>query len=187
MIYLRSSNIVLVTGTPGARTYVVVQKLMSNGYAVLWPGQELLTEDAKRFFEHNKQNIEVHNIHKGIMASCDRYDLFTDDYPAVDTSSLLLEPLDFFIRFPEQANIVISDNLLSIFLSLWAPFSTTIIDIIASEEQDMRTLSGWVRGSTDKLSKIRQVFIDTRQQAINTWKHQVITLKDEELETALGR
>lgn len=180
------NDVVLVTGTPGARTYLVVDALQRKGYSILWPGQELLSEDAKRFFEYNKQNIEVHNIHRGILQMHDIQDLFTDNYPSVDDAELLINPKGFLLSFQPPARVVISDNLLAPFLSLWTPFATSIVDITANEAQDMRTLASWVAANTEKLAKIRQEFISKRNQALAVWPHKVISVLDEQLEKLFG-
>jgi hypothetical protein len=143
----------IVTGTPGAWFHAVNRKLLADGWAVTWPGQDLDIVNARRFFEANWNNIEVYNI---IQQICINHNipLWSDNLPRFYDIPYP-GPKEFVAKF--DGPMLISSIYLSAFLDIWAPFCTTVIDVQALEADDLQTLKVWTGQKLDdvKLKSIR--------------------------------
>lgn len=152
MTYKAGKNII-VAGTPGAWVNIVAELLHNRGWAITWEEQDVDIRDGKHFLNHNSQNIEVYNIHRimdwqqGWSSTSDDLPVFYDvPYPG---------PKEFLEKFDKP--VVISGTCLSPFLDLWVEAADVVIDIQATEAEDLRTLHSWTDGSfTEKhLKKVR--------------------------------
>jgi len=134
---------IIVAGTPGAWTNLVAGLIQKQGWEVTWEDQDVDTRDGVLFRDHNKQNIEVHNIHqvmcwdKNINLVSAALPVFYDvPYPG---------PREFLAKFDKP--VVISGTCLSPFLDLWVEAADVVVDIRATEAEDLKMLQGWAGGS----------------------------------------
>lgn len=134
---------IIVAGTPGAWVNIIAGLMQKRGWAVTWPDQDVDVYDGEVFRDHNKQNIEVHNIHRimcwqqGVSLTSVNLPTFYDvPYPG---------PREFLAKFDKP--VVISGTCLSPFLDLWVESANVVIDIQATEAEDLKTLRSWTDGS----------------------------------------
>lgn len=142
---------VIVTGTPGSWPNLVAGLLQDLGWAVTWKGQDIDIRNGTMFRDHNKQNIELHLMHQILcwrehtsLASADLPEFYETPYPG---------PREFMSMFDEP--VVLSGTCLAPFLDLWVEAATVVIDIRATEVEDLNTLRNWSgNSSTDKQLKV---------------------------------
>ncbi len=143
----------IVTGTPGAWFNAVNRVLSKKHWSITWPGQDLDITNGRRYLESNGQNIEVYNI---ISQLCDRHKTtpWSDNLPRFYDLPYP-GPEEFVAKF--KGPVLISSIYLSAFLDIWATVCDTVIDIRASEDEDLQTLRFWTRDSFDsnKLKSVR--------------------------------
>lgn len=136
---------VIVTGSPGAWTNVVARLLANKGWAITWPGQNLDIPEARFFLEHNAQNIEIHRIHQLICRGHQTIP-FSDRLPHFYTK-VYPGPAEYIAQFQNQP-VVISSISLPPFLDLWVGASNVVINIQATEAEDLEGL-GRITGRMD--------------------------------------
>ena len=134
---------IIVAGTSGAWINAISSILSEQGWQITWPGQDIDIKDGVMFLERNRQNIEIQNIHQCL---CDKHNTnflssrlpkFYDlPYPG---------PAEFIAKFDKPA--VISGTCLSPFLDIWVNTADVVIDIRATEEEDMMMLDKWSKGT----------------------------------------
>lgn len=139
---MRPLTHVIVAGSPGALLGHAAGVLHKSGLQVTWQGQVIDTETGSSLLKH-AHNIEVHNIHAEILKSSgqswlsDRLPVYYDiPYPG---------PAEYLAKFDKPA--VIADSLLPPFISLWQPYVDIVIDVQASEHEDVDSLERWCRSS----------------------------------------
>lgn len=144
----------IVTGTPGAWFHAINRKLTAEGWAVVWPGQDLDIMNGRRYLEANFQNIEVYNI---IYQICDsnKTTPWSDNLPRFYDSPYP-GPKEFVAKF--NGPVLISSIYLAAFLDIWAPVCQVVVDVSASEGEDLQTLKTWTYGKINdtKLKAIRE-------------------------------
>jgi hypothetical protein len=128
---------VIVAGSPGAWTNVVAHLLANKGWAITWPNQNLEVPEARFFLEHNAQNIEIHRIHQII---CREHQTipFSDRLPHF-YAKVYPGPAEYLAQFPDQP-VVLSSISLPPFLDLWVGASNVVINIQATEAEDLEGL-----------------------------------------------
>lgn len=130
---------VIIAGTFGAWFNLVSKHLQTKGWALTWPKQDLDIFDARRLISANEQNIEVLNL---ILNFCEQNntDVWSKNLP--DFYELAYPgPSEFLAKFDKPA-IVCSIHLTG-FLNLWLGHVDVVIDIKASEEEDLDSLKNW--------------------------------------------
>lgn len=149
----KSKNLI-VTGTPGAWFNVVNRAVSKTRWSITWPGQDLDITNGRMYLESNGQNIEVYNI---IGQICDKHKTapWSDNLP-VFYDPPYPGPEEFVAKF--SGPVLISSIYLSAFLDIWSPVCDVVVDIRASEEEDLQTLKFWTRDSFDanKLKSVRE-------------------------------
>lgn len=129
---------IIVAGSPGAWTNAIAQSLARQGWAITWPGQVLDAYEGQPFLTNNAQNIEMHRIHQQL---CERHGVslvhsrlphfYQEVYPG---------PAEYLEQFGKQP-VVLSSISLPPFLDLWAGASNVVIDIQATEAEDLAMLN----------------------------------------------
>lgn len=134
-----------VTGILGAWLNVVASCLESNGALLLWPGQSLDVKDAKRLYDVNSENMEVHRINDLILESCHttRFSgktpkFFDCPFPG---------PAEFLGKFPDDKIVVVTDNMLCLLWDVWAPHITDLVVVAATPEMTTSFLRRWIDGN----------------------------------------
>ena len=151
---MKENNNVIVTGTPGAWCNIIAGLMADRGWAITWPEQDTDIRDGKMFLEHNRQNIEIQNIHQAL---CDQHGCALVDtnlpkfydvpYPG---------PKEFLAKFDKP--VVLTGTCMSPFLDLWIDAANVVIDIQATPEEDIDTLNSLTRQSyaPKQLEEIRE-------------------------------
>jgi hypothetical protein len=178
----------LVAGSPGAFVHVVNKYLHQKGWAIKWPGQDLDIFNGRFYYEHNGQNCEVQAIHRticdnhGVSVLSDKLPEFYDlPYPG---------PAEFIAKFPGPT--VISAHSLSPFLDIWQVAAQTVINIVATETDDLKMLKDWThdRLAFDQLRAIRKTYLDRYNRHLKLFPR-VFTMTNAEIVEkhfdALGR
>lgn len=139
-VYRVSHKNIIIAGTPGAWINIIAKLLHTRGWLITWPRQDIAIRDGKLFLDHNSQNIEVQNIHQWLcdnhgveMLSDDLPDFYEPPYPG---------PMEFIHKF-EGNPVVISGTCMSAFLDIWQNTADVVIDIQATEAEDLETLNQW--------------------------------------------
>jgi hypothetical protein len=173
-----TSKNIIVAGSPGAWINIIAGYLQDRGWQVTWPGQDIDIFDGEMFLRHNKQNIEVHNIHQRL---CDQYgvslvsahlpEFYDVPYPG---------PAEFLAKFKEP--VVISGTCLSPFLDMWTEAADVVIDIQAAKEEDISTLHQWTNNSfADKhVEEIRDHHLSRYKQHLKLFP-KVFTMTNSEV------
>jgi len=152
-----SNKNVIVAGTPGAWVNVVAGHLHNKGWQITWPGQDIDICDGQLFFTHNKQNIEVQNIHQCI---CDEHGVvlvatglptyYEQPYPG---------PKEFMEMF--TGPVVLSGVSMGPFLDLWVGAADVVIDIKSTYDEDIALLGSWTKANYTKsyVDDVRRVYV----------------------------
>lgn len=128
---------IIVAGSPGAWTHVVARAIAKLGWAITWPGQELDAYEGQPFLDDYAQNVEMHRIHQHL---CERHGVslvssrLPHFYPEVYPG-----PTEYMAQFGKMP-VVLSSISLPPFLDLWAGASNVVIDIQATEQEDLTML-----------------------------------------------
>jgi hypothetical protein len=169
---------IIVAGTPGAWINFIAGYLHERGWQITWPGQDIDVRDGQMFLEHNKQNIEVQNIHQCL---CDEHGVslisahlpkFYDmPYPG---------PAEFMAKFDKP--VVISGTCMSPFLDIWVGAADVVIDVQATAAEDIATLHSWTQHSfSDKhVEEIRDRHISQYKQHLKLFP-KVFTMSNSEV------
>ena len=138
---------IIVAGTPGAWVNVIAGLLHEGGWQITWPNQDIDIRDGQLFLDHNRQNIEVQNIHYMLcqqhncqLISADLPEFYEAPYPG---------PREFVKQFDKPT--VISGTCMSPFLDLWVDAADVVIDIQATPAEDIETLNRWTNASHAEL------------------------------------
>lgn len=165
---------ILVAGTPGAYTYVVARHLAHKGWSVLWPNQEREIESVQFAFHQSTQNYEAQRIHERICFNAEK-NILSDDLP-VYYDMPYPGPQEFIQQF-NTGPVVISAPSISPFLDIWLPTADIVIDIQATEEEDLRVLAQWTQKSFPEnyLRAIRRCYLERYNRHLKLFPR-VITL-----------
>jgi len=166
---------ILVAGTPGAYTYIVARHLARRGWSVLWPGQEREIEPVHFAFQQSAQNYEAQRIHERICANAEA-NILSDALPTYYDMPYP-GPQEFIQQFGKANEVVISAPSISPFLDIWLPTADIVIDIQATEEEDLRVLAQWTQKSFPEnyLRAIRRCYLERYNRHLKLFPR-VITL-----------
>lgn len=148
---------VFVLGTPGAWLNVVSKRLEKQGWHILWPGQNVDVLDGRKFYNHNGENIEVHNWIRALCAregwtpwTANRPDSWKRTFPG---------PGEYLAKFGKLPAVV-TGIYLSAFLFEWLPYVDQAICVDATPEEDIRALSYWTRNALaeSELTSVRDAY-----------------------------
>jgi hypothetical protein len=154
---------IIVSGTPGSWGNACAQLLAQQGWKVLWPNQDLDIRDGRHYLSANYQNIEVENIHRCIESDfdCSNFSLALPAYYDVPYPG----PAEFISKFQGEA-VVVSGRCLAPCLDMWKPVASIVVDIQATEQEDLTALvadsNQWHRAaiSEEQAVSIRQYQLD---------------------------
>jgi hypothetical protein len=169
---------IIVAGTPGAWINVIAGLLNERGWQITWPGQDIDIRDGQLFHDHNKQNIEVQNIHY-MLCSQHGCQLVSADLPKF-YGTPFPGPKEFIERFDKPA--VISGTCMSPFLDLWVETADVVISIEATPEEDVEMLNKWTHNkrSERQLQDIRDVHVERYNEHLKLFP-KVFTMSNAEV------
>jgi hypothetical protein len=130
---------VLIAGTDGAYFNYVSRHLHGKNWSIVWLKQDVDIFDGRRLLNSNGQNIEVLNLiynfceQNNVSVWSDSLPEFFDlPYPG---------PAEFLAKFDKPA--IVCSLHMTAFLNLWVGHIDTVIDIQATEEEDLTSLQSW--------------------------------------------
>ena len=167
---------VIVTGTFGAWFNHVSKHIQSKGWAITWPGQDVDILNGRHFLNANSQNIEVLQI---IYNFCElnNVDVWSKKLPNFYNQPYP-GPAEFLAKFESPA-VVCSIHLNS-FLDLWINHVDVVIDIQASEEEDMTNLQAWASNlDANYLKELRKQHLERYAKHLKLFKR-VFTMTNAE-------
>lgn len=176
---LTSNRNIIVAGTQGAWINHIARVLEARGWKILWPEQDIDIRDGERYFNHNKQNIEVQNIHLSLCQQCGLSSLLELNLPRFYEIPYP-GPKEFVAKFEDP--VVISGTCLSSFLDIWVGTADVVIDIRATEREDLETIRKWTSNSfsEEHLSEIRQVHLERYDEHLKLFPR-VFTMSNSEV------
>jgi hypothetical protein len=134
-------RVIGVTGLFGAWLNQVSFRLEEAGASVLWPAQDLRLHGAEHKYVQNGENIELLQMHDSIMEEC-CLDWFTYRRPRFYDLPFP-GPEEYLAKFPEDGDVILTDNKLCFFLPLWQNYITDLIVIKVAEEDSEAMLRSW--------------------------------------------
>jgi hypothetical protein len=168
---------IIVAGTPGAWTNVVVSAIATQGWAITWPDQDLDNAEAQKFLQNNSQNFEMHNIHQQL---CEWHNvsLFSQKLPDF-YHSVYPGPTEYLAKF--KTPVVLSSISLPPFLDLWVGASNVVIDIRATAEEDFAMLNHWSQNkfALDHIQVVRDNYVNRYVKHLKLFS-KVFTMTNEE-------
>jgi len=168
---------IIVAGTPGAWTNVVVSAIATQGWAITWPDQDLDNAEAQKFLQNNSQNFEMHNIHQQL---CEWHNvsLFSQKLPDF-YHSVYPGPAEYLAKF--KTPVVLSSLSLPPFLDLWVGASNVVIDIRATAEEDFAMLNHWSQNkfALDHIQVVRDNYVNRYVKHLKLFS-KVFTMTNEE-------
>jgi len=155
---LHARNII-VAGSQGAWLNRVAGTIANQGWKILWPDQDIDIYQGSRYLEHNRQNIEVHNIHLSLYQQCGLNSPLSLDLPRFYEVPYP-GPHEFASKFSEP--VVISGTCIASFLDIWVGTADTVIDVRATEQEDIETLHKWTQNSfsDEHVKDVRKVHLE---------------------------
>ncbi len=177
------SEVVIVCGTPGAWCNLVCKEFYREGYLVLWEGQER-TDSVSRYFSKNFQNEEINNIHRQLLGMgpnqspelfARKLDYYEPAFP---------DPEVFLSQFGKK-RVVLSSNSMSLLLDAWLPFATMVIDVRATEQEDLAMLKQWSSGNLadSVIAKIREIHVSAYLRHVDSFEN-TIQITNSEIKSA---
>lgn len=155
----RHAKNVIISGSPGAWGNVVAKLLAKEGWKICWKNQDLNIRNGVRYFECNGENVEIENIHRYLDTTynCSRYSKDLPVYLDVPYPG----PVEFIQQFGEHPVVIYSRSIAPC-LQLWKPAADIVIDVRATEEEDLQAMQDEVgeRLSFAQLVEIRQHQLD---------------------------
>lgn len=175
---------VIVTGTPGAWVNRAMMSLEKKGWAITWPNQDLSNETAANFLNRNHQNIVVQQIINSICDDCgvgllskDLPDFYGEPFPG---------PKEFFEEFSKHNiySVAVAAIGINLFLDLWLPYVDFVIDITASEKDDLDVLSSLTNGnySEKQLKSLRDYQISRYHRQLKQFPY-VYSMSNDEIKS----
>jgi hypothetical protein len=160
---MRNQPDVVVCGTPGAWTNAVVARLVQHGWQVCWDNQDLQIEDGIRFLERNNQNIQSQRMLESLpfpLLSEHIPKYFDVPYPG---------PAEYLSKFKSNVPAVITALHLAPVVDIWASSVDILIDVRATEAEDLQALDRYAGGQIAKkrLEMIRSVHLERYNRHIN--------------------
>lgn len=147
-----TSPIVAVTGSVGADLPSVNRWLRDKGWAVLWPGQNVSSRRNQEFVTVAVQNPVLRTMHTTLLESHQASFLDTQLPIAYDVQ--IPDTSDFAAKF--RSPFLVSDVLLGPLLDWWAGVVDAVIDISATEAEDLDAYKKMMpSGDVAHLKKVR--------------------------------
>lgn len=170
-------NHVIITGTFGAWFNFISKHLQNKGWALTWPNQDLDIVEARRLIKANEQNIEVLNL---ITNFCEQNNTTVWSKNLLDFYELAYPgPSEFLAKFDKPA-IICSIHLTG-FLHLWLGHVDVVIDIKASEEEDLASLKNWASNlELSYLKDLRKHHLERYEKNLKLFKN-VFTITNDEV------
>lgn len=170
---------VLVSGTPGAWINHGAKYFADLGWAVSWPKQDLDIVEGFRYLSRNFQNIEVQRIHQN-------FESLNKLSPLATYLPLFYElpypgPAEFLAQFPGPA--VVSGVCVFPLVELWSNYIDTVVDIRASEADDLQAMSQWAGAGVAKkqLELVRKCQLERYTERLSSFAH-VYTMTNAEIQ-----
>ena len=154
-------RVIGVTGLFGAWLNQVSFRLEEAGGFVLWPGQDLRLHGAEHKYVQNGENYELLHMHNLVMEGCG-LDWFTARRPRFYDPPFP-GPEEYLARFPEDGDIILTDNKLCFFLPLWQNYITDLIVVKMVAEDCADVLGSWAPHAE---RKDRAAVIDNYRQSL---------------------
>ena len=130
-----------VVGLFGAWLNQISSRLEEAGAFVLWPAQDLRLHGAEHKYVQNGENIELLRMHECIMEECG-LDWFSARRPRF-YSAPVPGPKEYLSKFPEDGDVILTDNKLCFFLPLWQNYITDLVVVRVDEEECGGALKRW--------------------------------------------
>lgn len=145
---------IFVSGSPGALTNLVAKRLYHAGWDITWPKQDLniFNGQAVTVKEHYYKNIELELM---AHAMCPDQLLLNSNLPDyVDIP--YPGPKEYLSKFPDK--VVLNSVLFAPYINIWVPYVDAVIDVQATEREDIQALDGWTEKAyaEDYLKLIRR-------------------------------
>lgn len=145
---------IFVSGSPGALTNLVAKRLYHAGWDITWPNQDLDLFDGQAIVvkDNYYKNIELELM---AHAMCPGQLLLNADLPNyVDTP--YPGPKEYLAMFPDK--VVLNSVLFAPYINIWVPYVDAVIDVQASELEDLQALHEWTEKAyaEDYLKLIRR-------------------------------
>jgi hypothetical protein len=153
---MRRQPDIVVCGTPGAWINSVSSHIHEKGWQVTWSGQDLDIEDGQRFLNKNCQNIQTQRMLEAMPFTLLQTNIpksYDTPYPG---------PAEYLDKFSESSPVVVSALHLAPVLDIWAPHVNILVDVRATEDEDLRALEMYTRNriAKKKLEQIRNVHLE---------------------------
>lgn len=153
---MRKQPDIVVCGTPGAWTNSVAARIASQGWSICWEGQDLGIEDGERFLEKNFQNVETQRMLESLpFPLLNEYipKYYEVPYPG---------PTEYLSKFSPDRPVVVTALHLAPVLDIWSKSIDIVIDVRATEDEDMRALDVYSgnRIAKKRLEKIRSIHVE---------------------------
>jgi hypothetical protein len=165
------SKLVIVCGTPGSWCNLVCKRMYQKGFKVLWEDQPQVGE-TYRYFSKNFQNAEINEIHRQLLNTSQPPELFStsvdyyeDAYPG---------PVEFLSKFGTDS-VVLSSNSMGLLLDVWLPFATMVVDVRATEQEDLDMINKWasVKLADSVIKKIRDIHVSAYLRHVASFENTI--------------
>lgn len=133
---------IFVSGSPGALTSLVAKRLYHAGWDITWPKQDLniFNGQAVVVKESYYKNIELELMAHAMCPDQLLLNANLPEYVEIPNPG----PKEYLSMFPDK--VVLNSVLFAPYLNIWVPYVDAVIDVQASELEDIQTLHEW----TDK-------------------------------------
>jgi len=135
-------RVIGVTGLFGAWLNQAAFRLEEAGASILWPTQDLRLLGAEAKYVKNAENPELLHMHELIFEECGmgwftscRPRFYDPPHPG---------PEEYLARFPEEQDVILTDNKLCFFLPLWQNHITDLVIVKVPSGDVEGTLKSWV-------------------------------------------
>jgi hypothetical protein len=154
-------RIVAVTGLFGAWLNQVSLELELAGGCILWPSQDLQIYGADNKYKANAENYELLHMHNLIMEECGlgwftphRPRFYSTPYPG---------PAEYIAQFPEDQDIVLTDNKFCFFIPLWQSYITDLVVVNIADAECNAVARQWNPAADNRQ---RSAVIDNYRQSL---------------------
>jgi len=160
---MRKQPDIVVCGTPGAWINAVCGHLHTLGWAITWKDQDLNIEDGELFLEANKQNIETQRMLESLPFRLLSTEIPKYFEPTIPTAR------EYLAKFDKDVPVVVSALHLGPVLNLWAGDVDIVIDVRATEQEDLQALDKYTHGqlAKNRLERIRDLHISRYNENLN--------------------
>lgn len=173
---------IIVTGTPGAWVNRAMMAFEKKGWYVTWPDQDLSSETATAYLNRNHQNIVVQQIVNSICDahSCGLMSQNLPDFYDVPFPG----PKEFFHNFAKSNvfSVAVAAIGLGLFLDIWLNHVDFVVDITASDQEDLEVLSVLTQGelSPKQLASLRDYQIQRYHEKLKQFPY-VYSMSNQEV------